>query len=257
MIATSPSGRVRILAWLLPCLILVWAGRGQAATVNVHPTRIHLSPRATSAVFTLRNDGERTVRFQLSMSAWSQDGRGETTATETKDLLFHPPFLVLAPKESRKIRVGLASRMTVAGAEKTYRLLVEEMPPPRAELEPNAVTFLTNLSLPVFLTPPKAAPAPVLEAAIAKGTLSIGLRNDGSAYFQSSGLRVRGLDKDDKPIGEQSLEGWYVLAGKTRRFDVPIPRSDCLKMAAVVVEANAGDRTLSQRVEVTPRSCTP
>src|SRR5687768_17676291 len=96
-------GAIGIAAALLT---LGSASGASAATFTVNPTQIFLSGKTTTALLTLRNDSEETLRFQLTAFGWQQTPAGEITLTPTQDVVFFPALLTLAPKEERRIRVG-------------------------------------------------------------------------------------------------------------------------------------------------------
>ena len=123
-----------------------------ASSFNVNPTQIFLTGKATSALLTIRNDSDDTLRFQLSAFAWDQSATGELLLEPTTDVVFYPALLTLAPKEERKIRVG---RTAPAGnVEKTYRIFVEELPAlDESGVNGAAVRMLTKMGVPIFVRP--------------------------------------------------------------------------------------------------------
>src|SRR5258708_4554715 len=113
---------------LLLATVLLAADSGGPSGFFVSPVLISLSPRASTGVLTLRNQNPETARFQLNVFEWEQDTNGKEHLTPTRDILFSPPLLMLAPKEERKVR--LASQTSAGAAEKSYRLLIEQLRPP-------------------------------------------------------------------------------------------------------------------------------
>lgn len=55
--------------------------------------------------------------------------------------------------------------------------------------------------------------------------------------------------------GEQ--EGWYILAGEQRVYEMPFPREECVKTKAVAVEVKAGEQTLTERLDIAATACGP
>ena len=97
-----------------------FAPMADASSFAVNPTQLVLSAKATSALLTLRNDSDETLRFQLSVFAWDQSTDGKLKLDQTDDIVFFPPLLTLAPKESRNIRIAAVTPL--GAAERTYRI---------------------------------------------------------------------------------------------------------------------------------------
>ena len=242
---------------LLLCLALSQAEAGWAATFTVNPVQVFLSARARSAILTLRNTSDETLRFQLDVFAWDQNERGEMSLQPTRDIVFFPALLTLAPGEERNVRVG--STAPAGPVEKTYRLFIEELRPPAGAVLPaGQVRVLTKVGIPIFIDPvqPKSS-AQVDGARLRDGQLSFEVRNTGTVHFVVQGVRLTGYDAGGQRVLEGALDGWYVLPGGVRRYELPLPPADCPKVRSLGIEVQTTRATVSERLEAAAGSCAP
>ena len=257
MLQTTFCARFAALAFTVIGLLSgPLTGQASASTFNVSPTQVFLSGKNSSALLTLRNDSEETLRFQLSIFAWDQSPSGEMTLAPTQDVVFFPALLTLAPKEERKIRVG---RVVAPGAvERTYRIFVEELPSLESVANPAAsVKVLTKMGIPIFVRPAKEdTAAGITGAETHDGTLRFTLANSGTVHFVPERVIVRGI-ADGKPVFETQIPAWYVLAGGRREFEFALPKPDCAHATALQVQVAFNSSTVDQRVDLPAGSCTP
>lgn len=242
---------------LLLCLALGQAGAGWASTFTVNPVQVYLTPKIRSVILTLKNVSEEPLRFQLDVFGWEQNSRGEMELQPTRDIVFFPALLTLGPGEERNIRVGAA---TPAGAaEKSYRLFVEELPPssPTA-LPPGQVRVLTKVGIPIFVEPMQSTSSGrIQDAALRAGQLSFAVRNTGTVHFVVQSIKLTGYGSAGERVLEGALEGWYVLPGGTRHYELPLPATDCRKVRSLGIEVQTTRARLSERIEAPAGACVP
>lgn len=206
---------------------------------------------------TLRNTSTETLRFQLSVYAWGQSPQGEMLLSPTGDIVFFPHLLTLAPGEERKVRVGATT--PPGSTEKTYRIVTEELPPRQQPLEssPGAqVRILTRMSIPIFLQPAKTLVEGRIEAmAVRHGRLSFQIKNSGTVHFLVQTIRVTGHGAAGEPALNRDLQGWYILAGGTRIYELDLPREECNKLRALTLEVHTAQKPLTERLEILPSAC--
>jgi len=234
--------------------LLATAEVTSAATFSVNPTQIYLSGRTTSSLLTLRNDSTEELRFQLSAFQWTQSAGGEIELNATQDVVFFPALLTLKPGEERRIRVG--STVAPGATEKTYRIFVEELPPPAASSEGSEVRVLTKMGVPIFIRPAKESASAALAAlGLRDGAVHFSVANTGTVHFVPQQVKVRGLTAAGQAVFEQELASWYILTGGRRDFDVAIAAADCGRIESVVVEVGIGSNVLRERVQTPGGGC--
>lgn len=243
-----------LLVTAAAALALFPAGVAWAGNFDVNPVRVELTPSTRSALFTVRNQSAELVRFQVSAFAWSQTSAGEMVLKPTQDIVFFPSMLSIPPGESRKIRVG--STMAFAAVEQSYRVFVEELPPPGAG-RAGAVRVLTRMGMPVFVASLAPKPEPVVRGLALRGTrLSFAVDDRGTAHFMTRSVRVVAKDAAGRPVVERTLSGWYVLPGGSRDYAIDIPADACANVASIEVYADTDAATVSGSLSRIPAACT-
>ncbi len=243
--------------FILLGLALSRVEEGWASSFHVSPVRLFLSNKASSALLTMRNESSETLRFQLSAFAWDQNPQGEMLLNPTEDIVFFPVILILAPGEERKVRVG---RMApISSTEKTYRVFVEGMPSPvksQGSQEGFQVRVLAKVGIPVFVQPAKpVTEGHIQEMAIRGGLFSFQVKNTGNVHFVAAKLRVKGMGSEGEVILEREMEGWYILAGGSRVYELELPKEHCGKIKVLAVEVETGEKTLREKFPLTQGAC--
>ena len=177
---------------------------------------------------------------------------------DTKDIVVYPGLLTLAPNEERKLRIG--STVPAGAAERSYRVFVEELPPLRAPQTTNKseVKVLTKMGIPIFVRPAKPMAAGTVEGmGLAKRKLAFTVKNTGNVHFLLQSVRVKALDAKGAAAFEKNVEGWYVLTGGTRVWEIDFPKKECAK-SKTIDGGSAGRRDQVQRPHGSPAAgCGP
>lgn len=243
----------RIVLTAIVLGLFAQAENSSASAFRVTPVRVMLERNSASALLTLSNESSDTLRFQVSAFAWSQDANGTMKLTKTEDITFFPALVTLKPGEERKVRVGAR---TVPGAtEKSYRMFFEELPPlvTSAATEGAQVRILTKMGVPVFFAPEKTVEkAVVASGRVEGGTLRFDVRNEGSVRFAVQGVNVRGVGAGEETLFERQLDGWYVLAGTARSYELAIPTDVCPKLRGIIIDAQT-DSLAEEAAKTTAR----
>jgi len=226
---------------------------------RVTPIRLFFDRGVRTGILNVQNDGDTPMTFGVKAMQWTQDAEGKDQYSETDDLIFFPKILTIPPREDRVIRIG--SKHPGGPRELTYRLFIEEEPPPRKEAknEGATVSVKVRFAVPLFISPTKADPAGKLASVeLRRGTLSATLQNTGNVNFRLASLEIHGKNAEGGETFKKSVEGWYLLNGVTRTFRAEIPVEACLQSEAVEVEG-ATDReiTLKGRLTVDKSQCKP
>jgi fimbrial chaperone protein len=236
----------RILSAVISALFMVCtASSAFAGDFTVSPINVHIKAGHVAETITLANQSSDTLRIQVSGFAWGQRDNGEMTMDPTDDLVFFPQLLIIPPHERRAVRVGLL-QPTAGPVERTYRLVLLDLPPVISPLQPQgaSVTMQTQLSIPVFLDPQRAAAQPDVQiGTICNGKLAVDLLNRGNMHYQAKTVAVSGRDVHGEPLFERSLTAWYVLANGERKYDVDVDQASCARLhdVTVAVESDGGN----------------
>ena len=235
----------RMSAWLAS-LALTFAAT--AADFSVTPIRAELLPGAMSETITVSNDSPSRLRVSVKLMKWTQDATGKDVYTASTDLVYFPRVMDIEPGASRLIRVG--TKAPSQGAERTYRLFIEEAPP-AASSAPTAVTFYFRFGVPVFVPPPGGAAQPeVLEPQLHKGKLSLVVRNTGNAHFRAAKVTFT-----DGAAWTYEAPGWYSLAGASRTYETTLPPEVCRQAKVISVRVEAANAQFDRKLDVSPASC--
>ena len=114
----------------------------------VSPVSVEMQPGQRAAVITVRNSSEEEVSFQVRPFAWDQ-AAGSDQLTPTEAVVVSPPLGRLPAGGSQVVRLVL--RQPSQGREATYRIWLDQIPPPTHS---GSVAFALRLSIPVFVEPP-------------------------------------------------------------------------------------------------------
>ena len=222
-----------------------------AASIGVSPVRATLSANQKIETITVRNTGTEPMSVQLEVMSWSQQD-GEDVFTATREVLANPPIFTVPPGGSQLIRAGLR-RAPDARRELTYRIFLQELPPPPSP-DFNGAKMLMRVSLPVFVLP-EVATQPALRwqaARTSDGALKISLTNIGNAHVQIANFSLSLPGSAQPWITQQSST--YVLHGQSRDWilpanaeNPPLPPGTILQIFA---KTDAGDK--ESEVLITP-----
>ena len=220
---------------LVVVIALAAQARGAlAGTFQISPTRVDLAARGTSGLLELTNTGATPLRMQITANTWDQATNGEILLARTSDLVVFPTLFSLAPGERRKVKVGVL--VAPAARERSFRLIIEELPPPAAPSE-IGLRVLTRMSVPVFQAPVRAVRAgEVAGAALVGETLALDVENRGTVSVLLREARVSGQDALGAPLWSAAVPGWYLLAAGRRRFSLAVPAELAPRLASVAIE---------------------
>jgi fimbrial chaperone protein len=223
----------------------------------VSPVQVALSASASSTLLTLSNESAESLRFQIRVYTWNQNPNGEMELTPTDDIVLFPTLITLPAGKARKVRIGAATAF--GASEKSYRVFFEELPPvegSRGADAPSEVRILTKMGIPIFLRPQKPRSAGAIEGlALKDGHLRFLVRNDGNAHFVLRAVRVKGVGAEGDPVFDRDMEGWYVLPGGTRAYDLAIPAELCQRVTGVTVESDTEQDTFKAQIEMPVDGC--
>lgn len=238
-----PKTRCTALAVMVGLFATLGAGVAGAVSLTTTPVIIHFKPGQRVASMTVSNHGQKPITFQIRPFIWTQD-HNQNVLKPTGAVLISPPIATLAPGAQQVVRFGL-NRLPKE-RESSYRLLLEEIPPPAG---PGEVQIVLRFSMPIFAEPRMPVAAHVRWRII---------NRNGHAFLEGTNDGKRHLVVDDIVLTNATsqalkVEGTggaaYILAGATRRWPIetsaPLTPGSFLRMSA-----QHGARRIDKRVKV-------
>ena len=237
-LALAPVTRILSQAVCALAFLVFGAGTANAGSFQINPVRATLSPGKPIGAMTVRNTGSEPAVIQMEVMSWSQ-AQGKDVYTLSKEILATPPIFTVPAGGSQVVRVGLR-RPPDPQRELTYRLFLQEVPPPP---KPGfqGLQVALRIGVPVFV-PAAAVQPPVLTWRIIRtkeGQLEVGLTNNGNAHIQVANVRL--VRTDGGELGKQQIAA-YVLPGQSSNWpakDIKAPQS--VAQLHLFVQTDAGD----------------
>jgi len=250
---------VRLLAGLL--IMAVFIPPAFAADFQIQPTSLDLGGGAKSGAFSVINNGNEKIDFQISVKEWSQDAAGKDVYADTKDIVFFPQIMTVEPFGQRAIRVGL--KTPPSQMEKTYRLFVEEIPSPKkapdVKLKGNIQAGLTiafRFATPIFVKPVRPQESYVVDRVeMSKGTVKAIVKNTGNVHVKLRAVTFSGKAADGKELYSKEFAGWYILHGLSLPYEAAVPQELCGKLAKIDVRAQTENMNVNGTLNVQKNMC--
>ena len=237
--------RLRAAGKMLAAILIVHSTglAAKAQALSVLPVNIFLTPGQRAATLTVTNQGNSGTAIQIRGYAWSQkDGDDQLTVSDA--LVVSPPIASIAPGATQVVRLIL--RQAPEGREDTYRILVDQIPPPA---ESGIVHIVLRLSIPIFAQPATAAvPQVQFHIECDAGNMFLVGINDGLRHEVIRDIVLS--TSDGGKLKEASGALPYILAGATRRWPIaaqcPLPLPD----GTLRLTAHSDTGAIEQQVRV-------
>jgi len=241
----------RVRAWLTTIglsLALGMASASWAGSFQVNPIRIDLSGTKRSVAVRVTNTGTEGVVLQVSVMSWSQE-EGKDVLTPTREVIISPPIATVAPGKEQIVRVGLR-RAPDAHTELSYRLFVQEVPPPP---KPGfqGLQVALRIGLPIFVEPRggPAKPALIWTARLTDpNTIRLSLQNQGTGHIQISDVELSQPGQKEPIAGRSGLA--YVLPGQSRQWDLALKEPLVKKNERLSLTASTDAGRVDTEIEV-------
>jgi fimbrial chaperone protein len=190
------------------------AARAQA--LSVLPVNIQMAPGAQATTVTVTNQGSSQTAVQIRAYKWNQEGDNDEL-TPSNEVVVSPPIATIEPGENQVVRLIL--RQPPVGREATYRIILDQIPPPA---EPGVVHVVLRMSIPIFAQP-KTRAASDLQFHVENkdgNTYLVGV-NDGLRHESIRGIGLK--TSDGRELKAADGESPYILAGSTRHWKIDAP----------------------------------
>jgi fimbrial chaperone protein len=242
--ATIASRRVVAAAGLIPVLIvLLTGGAARAQSLMVLPVNIQMAPGQMATTLTVINRGDSETAIQVRAYAWSQPG-GDDQLTASDAVLVSPPLTSIAPGAAQLVRLIL--RRSPQGREATYRIVLDQIPPPAL---PGKVRVVLRMSIPIFAQPAtRALPHVYFHIERDAGKIFLVALNDGSRHEVIREIVL--WTSDGRKLKTESSASPYILAGVTRRWPINAQGSLPLPDETLRLTAHADSGAIEQQVHV-------
>lgn len=199
---------------LLAATSFTVAAKGQ---LQAGPTLVELPAGSSAGRMTLGNSGDAPVAAQVRVYAWTQVD-GDDRLEPTSDVVASPAISEIAVGGEQVVRL-VRQVGAPAGADLTYRVVVEELP---GAGQDNAVNIRMRYVIPMFVRA-AGAPAPQLACGIVAATLTCA--NSGGRAAQLGASRLQDPQGREAVLSE-GLYG-YVLPGASKKWTLesgdPLP----------------------------------
>ncbi|MGA7242628.1 MAG: fimbria/pilus periplasmic chaperone [Terracidiphilus sp.] len=231
------------LAAILALLFTSLAAEAQA--LSVLPVNIFLQPGQAATTLTVTNQGTSKTAVQIRAYAWNQH-EGDDQLAPSEEVVISPPIASIAPGGNQVVRLVLRLPPMGRDQESTYRILVDQIPPPA---EPGIVHVVLRLSIPIFAEPMKrAAPNVQYHVEVKAGqtylvAVNNGLRHDVLRDIELSTSDGRKL----KPVPGTSP---YILAGASRRWNIAAQGPLPLPSETLTLTGHSDSGAIEQQVRV-------
>lgn len=248
---------IKMIVRLSLALTVVFASATTAlAQFSVDRTQIRLSGRSQSAILKVTNDSATPLQFDVKIFAWDHNEQGEEILTATTEAVAAPGTMTIAPKASQNIRVGTTAQM--GAREKTYRVIVEQLPAPRSAGSGAVVAMRMRLSIPVFLEPTNGQATLDLGVPVVRaGVASVMARNAGTVHLQIDSVSFKGMSATGQTTFEVPQGGSYVLAGKaaTVNGQQTLTAAQCRATSKIQVSVTVHGETVIHEGPVVAGNC--
>ncbi len=224
-------------------VILLTGPAARAQALSVLPVNVFFVAGQKATTLTVTNQGTTETAVQIRAYAWNQpDGNDQLTNTDA--VVLSPPLASIAPGATQVVRLIL--RQSPQGREATYRILVDQIPPPA---EPGIVHIVLRLSIPIFAMPAARA-LPHVQFHLERDAdhlFLVGI-NDGLVHEAIRDIVL--TTSDGRQLKTDAGASPYILAGTTRRWPIAAQGSLPLQSEALQLTAHANAGAIEEQVHL-------
>lgn len=238
------SRRMAVTRLLAAISTACWIGwTAQAQTLAVQPVNVLLAPGQRTATLTVTDEGTESTSIQVRVFDWNQEN-GKDTLVPSSAVVVSPPIATIGPANKQIVRLIL--RKPPQGHEDTYRILLDQIPPPSA---PGVVHIVLRLSIPVFAEPDiRALPRDQFRIERSGDQLYLVGINDGLRHDLIRDIVLSTHDGQKWKADPNELP--YVLAGATRRWPIAVQGPLPLPGSSLQLTARAESGVIDEQVQV-------
>jgi len=221
--------RVIVAALFLSFLL---GSHARAQMLEIAPVSITFMPEQRTASMTVTNRSNAPVVIQVRPFLWREND-GASTLTDTAALGVSPPFAEIAPGQAQSIRLVL--RTSPGATEETYRLLIDQLPPPNTP----GVRVALRISLPVFIQPTALASAALVWQVVSgRSGSELQVRNRGNRHVTVISAQMQ--QPGGGQVAIRTSAHPYVLPGATSQWPIGAARLPTGGAVRLTVTTDAG-----------------
>lgn len=225
--------------YFLACGLALTGVSASGQSITVLPVSIQMAPGESATTLTIINSDTVATSVQVRAFAWSQSA-GTDLLSPSNVIVASPPIATIPAHSAQVVRLVLRQQPT--GKEATYRVVVDQIPPPA---EPGTVRIALRMSIPIFAQPRTRTESRLAYRIENKaGKLSLVAVNGGARHET-----LRTIDLSDG-LTAQANASPYVLAGATRRWPLMTTGAVPAAGSAVRLTASADTGGLDQPVAI-------
>ncbi|MBB5281194.1 fimbrial chaperone protein [Pacificimonas flava] len=221
-------------------------GAALAGAVVIWPVDPVITADQNASALWLENKGQDPITLQVRALRWLQSG-GEEVHEQQNDIAVSPPIAVVEPGDRQLVRVVRRGTVDRSAPQKSFRLLIDELPAPATEdgdaAEPRAqIAVQMRYSLPLFVygaSLDAAKPELTSRIEMANGKTYLVIKNNGAGHARLLDLRTARAGANTMLI--PGLVG-YVLGGASMRWELPLEEPTTRPF---IVNLNGHDVTLA------------
>ena len=237
------SAVAEVFAFVFTVLLTGLTAGAQA--LSVLPVNIFFAPGQRATSLTVTNQGKSETAIQIRAYAWNQKG-DDDQLTATSTVVLSPPLATMAPGATQVVRLIL--RQMPQGREATYRILVDQIPPPA---EPGVVHIVLRMSIPIFAQPAIRSFADV-QFHLERDAGQIYLVGFNAGNLHESIRDIALTTSDGRKLKEVSNTSPYILSGATRRWHIAAQDSLPLSSETLQLTAHANAGAIEEQVRFVP-----
>jgi fimbrial chaperone protein len=219
--------RIGSCCWLLilglACSFFPDAANAQG--LQVSPISVEMLPGQMTSTLAVTNKDGLVHSLQIRPFKWDQ-ADGTDRLVPTTELAVSPPIAQVAAGETQIFRLVL--RQSATSQEASYRLLLDELPPPAA---PGSVRVALRLSIPVFGKVAAASEAALTWKVVVEpsGAYLVGT-NRSTAHVKV--MKASLAQPARAPVAVRIADAAYILPGAERKW--PIQTSSALQIGSTL-----------------------
>ncbi|WP_404317339.1 molecular chaperone [Klebsiella oxytoca] len=212
-----------------------------AAGLQMYPVTVNFCHGETARPVYIKNTGTSPIGTQMRLYSWQQKNQKDVL-TPTQTLISSPPIASVPPGKQQLVRI--ISPAGTAGAEQSFRLIVDELPAEPDKTTASQVRFLLRYSVPVFFScrDSKADISAIRASLETRGSRTrLLIKNRGMYHIKLSNVSL--LTAGKKVVISRGLLG-YVLPQSEMAWNLPegIRSGTAL---SVTINDNETDKTIN------------